>query len=101
MRRVHALGRIGNKCQFERVFVDLIVNAVGHLVEPHALPVTQGELLGERGIGIAGGHFNSSSSRGGHWADAEIHGLGAAPWIRSEEHTSELQSLMRISYAVF
>src|SRR3546814_986921 len=25
----------------------------------------------------------------------------AAPWMRSEEHTSELQSLMRISYAVF
>src|SRR3546814_3880687 len=24
-----------------------------------------------------------------------------APWRRSEEHTSELQSLMRISYAVF
>src|SRR3546814_8157897 len=24
-----------------------------------------------------------------------------APWYRSEEHTSELQSLMRISYAVF
>src|SRR3546814_9879483 len=23
------------------------------------------------------------------------------PWTRSEEHTSELQSLMRISYAVF
>src|SRR3546814_4289712 len=33
-------------------------------------------------------------------------GLGLQPWIpgavlRSEEHTSELQSLMRISYAVF
>src|SRR3546814_1156820 len=26
---------------------------------------------------------------------------GAALWFRSEEHTSELQSLMRISYAVF
>src|SRR3546814_8691255 len=26
---------------------------------------------------------------------------GAAPALRSEEHTSELQSLMRISYAVF
>src|SRR3546814_7450127 len=26
---------------------------------------------------------------------------GATPTIRSEEHTSELQSLMRISYAVF
>src|SRR3546814_1650242 len=28
-------------------------------------------------------------------------GEGAHPRIRSEEHTSELQSLMRISYAVF
>src|SRR3546814_4756835 len=29
-------------------------------------------------------------------------GTGAMmPWTRSEEHTSELQSLMRISYAVF
>src|SRR3546814_7532542 len=29
------------------------------------------------------------------------HILGSAPAKRSEEHTSELQSLMRISYAVF
>src|SRR3546814_2648925 len=28
-------------------------------------------------------------------------GQGAWVWLRSEEHTSELQSLMRISYAVF
>src|SRR3546814_3342888 len=28
-------------------------------------------------------------------------GTGAGPPARSEEHTSELQSLMRISYAVF
>src|SRR3546814_10844228 len=27
--------------------------------------------------------------------------LGAVGFVRSEEHTSELQSLMRISYAVF
>src|SRR3546814_5468614 len=27
--------------------------------------------------------------------------LTPPPWTRSEEHTSELQSLMRISYAVF
>src|SRR3546814_3584465 len=27
--------------------------------------------------------------------------IGGAPTLRSEEHTSELQSLMRISYAVF
>src|SRR3546814_2674644 len=30
-----------------------------------------------------------------------IRGTTAPPPIRSEEHTSELQSLMRISYAVF
>src|SRR3546814_1284792 len=28
-------------------------------------------------------------------------GIHAGAWSRSEEHTSELQSLMRISYAVF
>src|SRR3546814_2846887 len=35
-------------------------------------------------------------------AKAEEGGRNALPnWARSEEHTSELQSLMRISYAVF
>src|SRR3546814_7078408 len=31
----------------------------------------------------------------------ELSGSWAKAWERSEEHTSELQSLMRISYAVF
>src|SRR3546814_4942590 len=30
-----------------------------------------------------------------------VHGVQSVETIRSEEHTSELQSLMRISYAVF
>src|SRR3546814_2165694 len=30
-----------------------------------------------------------------------LHGLESTLGVRSEEHTSELQSLMRISYAVF
>src|SRR3546814_7658482 len=30
-----------------------------------------------------------------NWSNSKL------PWSRSEEHTSELQSLMRISYAVF
>src|SRR3546814_7337405 len=30
-----------------------------------------------------------------------IYSTDLEPWLRSEEHTSELQSLMRISYAVF
>src|SRR3546814_8113755 len=33
--------------------------------------------------------------------DAIVEASGALNTIRSEEHTSELQSLMRISYAVF
>src|SRR3546814_10076206 len=39
-----------------------------------------------------------------HQDDAAIAidtGVDALPMVRSEEHTSELQSLMRISYAVF
>src|SRR3546814_4270320 len=35
------------------------------------------------------------------WADAKADGSPPTNWQRSEEHTSELQSLMRISYAVF
>src|SRR3546814_6192954 len=34
-------------------------------------------------------------------AQNDLFDLGAELCIRSEEHTSELQSLMRISYAVF
>src|SRR3546814_4938415 len=33
--------------------------------------------------------------------DTGLHGRVITSWRRSEEHTSELQSLMRISYAVF
>src|SRR3546814_8979033 len=38
-------------------------------------------------------------SNGGHLGEGA--GLARTPSSRSEEHTSELQSLMRISYAVF
>src|SRR3546814_10209919 len=37
----------------------------------------------------------------GHIPLAYVMGYDTRPLIRSEEHTSELQSLMRISYAVF
>src|SRR3546814_4488762 len=47
--------------------------------------------LAESGVDVRVGLKEGSSSR----AKAETAGL------RSEEHTSELQSLMRISYAVF
>src|SRR3546814_3333673 len=43
-------------------------------------------------IGVGRGEIPVEDDRCGH---------GEAPCFRSEEHTSELQSLMRISYAVF
>src|SRR3546814_10807129 len=60
--------------------------------------------------------FRSAPRRGRDWrgppsatdidarrdaSDGDRRHGGRAPVLRSEEHTSELQSLMRISYAVF
>src|SRR3546814_1102771 len=42
--------------------------------------------------------FATRAKLGFHWHDVTA---GLAQRFRSEEHTSELQSLMRISYAVF
>src|SRR3546814_4910448 len=68
----------------------------------------------ERGkalLGVALGHLvqQGDQNAGARGADRVAEGDGAAvhvhlrrvPAPRSEEHTSELQSLMRISYAVF
>src|SRR3546814_8082349 len=41
------------------------------------------------------------SNRATNWRDSSIRSGGDHGTERSEEHTSELQSLMRISYAVF
>src|SRR3546814_8057581 len=54
-------------------------------------------VCGVRGQGVARGHGGGLALLRGA---ARQHGDGARE-IRSEEHTSELQSLMRISYAVF
>src|SRR3546814_6528527 len=48
--------------------------------------------------GMMGGMAGLAAMRGG---DKGLEGLDELPRLRSEEHTSELQSLMRISYAVF
>src|SRR3546814_5228760 len=64
-------------------------------------PLPRRQLL-QHGRPVGGGHGVAAVARlaqGGEQPVAvEEHDVG---WRRSEEHTSELQSLMRISYAVF
>src|SRR3546814_4514077 len=65
--------------------VDLDLVALADLgADPRALPVDGDPPLPDQPVGLA--------------PRAEA---GVADVLRSEEHTSELQSLMRISYAVF
>src|SRR3546814_8512941 len=47
------------------------------------------------------GAFRSEHQRDRAIRGGEVPEAGGAVGVRSEEHTSELQSLMRISYAVF
>src|SRR3546814_8933810 len=51
------------------------------------------------GRSVSGRHCLLRESRGS--ADPDHSPVEVRTWVRSEEHTSELQSLMRISYAVF
>src|SRR3546814_12563144 len=48
----------------------------------------------------AGAQCHRGSGGIDHLGDADLGGVAAGHTTRSEEHTSELQSLMRISYAV-
>src|SRR3546814_8411117 len=96
------------RCQAEQVDV-LLVEAALLLDEGLALRgvVDGGDLVGEDGVhrrlgphhrDLGGGQRDGGlgfERRPGHRVEARAVGL------RSEEHTSELQSLMRISYAVF
>src|SRR3546814_4431150 len=60
-----------------------------------------GTLVGE-GIGMIALKRLADAERDGDRVYAVIKGIGSSSdGRRSEEHTSELQSLMRISYAVF
>src|SRR3546814_2884507 len=77
-----------DRYHFPRTYLNTIEQAVGDWAIYYEPRRTSGDL----------------SSRGGrmaYFATARITRLESDPSTRSEEHTSELQSLMRISYAVF
>src|SRR3546814_2433031 len=66
------------------------------------LALLASEVLQARAAGDAATvvpHIESLAKGGASIAAQQAIGFGAT--VRSEEHTSELQSLMRISYAVF
>src|SRR3546814_1502165 len=59
------------------------------------------ELLSQRGMQLGGAQFVSDDRDTIASVLARTFASGDIVFCRSEEHTSELQSLMRISYAVF
>src|SRR3546814_5080671 len=59
------------------------------------------EITAELDVGAAAGHVGGNGDGTGHAGLGDDEGLLLVEAGRSEEHTSELQSLMRISYAVF
>src|SRR3546814_17650662 len=62
----------------------------------------QRRLVAEGEEGFAASRRGAGAGNAQHLVRLQVGRLAAAPWrLRSEEHTSELQSLMRISYAVF
>src|SRR3546814_3570308 len=65
--------------------------------EPQPAPAAR--TAGRRTLAVAGEERAGTFARRGDDRPAQV--IGAAHVSRSEEHTSELQSLMRISYAVF
>src|SRR3546814_7994444 len=74
---------------FRSAFVDMGVNLAGRRLHDECAGSVFGQIVGNL---VRGRRTNAG--------DGAAKARGDGP-VRSEEHTSELQSLMRISYAVF
>src|SRR3546814_8639534 len=90
--------------------VDIAVGDIHRCAAEHAFALEIGPLLlGQHLEGRRGGHSDGVSVAGVSTAASSLpstassspSSISAAETTRSEEHTSELQSLMRIAYAVF
>src|SRR3546814_2024582 len=73
--------------------------AAWYLVQPQPSGIVSSE-TSTTGSALIGGPFTLTDQTGVRRSEADLEGRYALVY-RSEEHTSELQSLMRISYAVF
>src|SRR3546814_2125710 len=82
--------------------VALLLGALQFAVDDVAVPASA-DALTEWGVGEYGRQQRANNGREFTWihVGTDVVRLRTAGIGRSEEHTSELQSLMRISYAVF
>src|SRR3546814_7551434 len=84
-----------------------LAKAAGKRQRQHGGNKGGGQPIGHRGAhnqevsGRRTARCSGCGSRGSQWHSARRRCRAVPPPVRSEEHTSELQSLMRISYAVF
>src|SRR3546814_1264758 len=102
------LGIAINRAEFERAHCGFrtLVGEAGH---DHYRRGAQGHDLFQKVQAAHAGHFNvQRDDIGVQFLDklSTLHRIAGCTYdldirVRSEEHTSELQSLMRISYAVF
>src|SRR3546814_7433404 len=86
---VRHIGQIAIEHQGQGLAVEARQQAVGIVASDHPAVIDDGDLVAEL-LGL----FQVVRRQ-------QHGGAGAVQLARSEEHTSELQSLMRISYAVF
>src|SRR3546814_4149778 len=88
---VYAPGWDPSEEDYANTTVDL-----SHAATAHSDPLEMVKRLGPRLR-----HLHLTDGSGSPKDEHLVPGRGTQPAARSEEHTSELQSLMRISYAVF
>src|SRR3546814_1331741 len=80
-----------------RCFCDMAIAVTRHVTDPRIRGGVLGQYPGDMWLRRSVVGYTQLPCR----IDLRPNALDAAPQPRSEEHTSELQSLMRISYAVF
>src|SRR3546814_3621020 len=97
--------RRDDEAALQLAFVDQRRGAVGAAQEEVVVGAFEGELheagIGDSGLGIRKGAMPGASGARGRDRHRDVNDRKERITARSEEHTSELQSLMRISYAVF
>src|SRR3546814_12236127 len=104
IRRPPRSTRTDTLCPYTTLFRSRLPAGLQHAARPLPLPGPHLKVAGDQRKPDARYHVPHGVSREGDRPRLSLaceHGAERERALRSEEHTSELQSLMRISYAVF